>query len=439
MIVHQPSPKSLNRRWILIKNIEKNLKKNEVLTYFLFIAMLFVFLFPPMLEQLSIYRYVRLTQTGLTLVFVVIYLFFMKKNKYINLLFTFFVIYGLASLFNERYYPLVIFYITNVSALILFLYWAKGINLNLLLEAFSDLSLIYLTIHALSLLVFPTGVSAMISHNDREKPLFFLGQDNQSTILIIIYAVLVILAFLYERKHAYKPIIASVFAIISLMMSESTTGHLGLFMAMTFFALYFLYKYRHGWLPKKYSKLKLSNRVRSYLPLIGVASVLIINFLFVVVNVQELAASILENLLNNDATISSRSIIWDRGVEMFLQNPLLGYGATANRYIYIERGNMHYSAHNMFLETSLMGGFLILLIFIFMIYLSFQAMNRLKNKDLRFLLSAFMVIFFIMSLVEGYSVKHTFMMLFLPILLEHGQAGDLIIKHNNESMQWRRK
>lgn len=79
---------------------------------------------------------------------------------------------------------------------------------------------------------------------------------------------------------------------------------------------------------------------------------------------QNYFAFFIEGVLNKNVTLSTRTIIWDYALKMVKDSWMFGYGAVANNNRYIFVGEFSFNAHNIILQILLMGGLLLMGIFL---------------------------------------------------------------------------
>ena len=102
---------------------------------------------------------------------------------------------------------------------------------------------------------------------------------------------------------------------------------------------------------------------------------------------QYLASDLIVNTLHKDLTLSHRTIIWDKALEMISDKPILGYGMSDSVNIFTVNhdytGNNNnvwttLSGHNQILQILYYGGIVLLLAFVFLYFVS-CASERRKN------------------------------------------------------------
>lgn len=115
-------------------------------------------------------------------------------------------------------------------------------------------------------------------------------------------------------------------------------------------------------------------------------SYLIFWFLFVVIRIQSLFSSIIEDILQKDLTLTNRTDIWDVALENIKYNFILGHGISesGNHFsiIYFQNGyelSSVLSAHNFGLQMLYEGGFLAIIILLLFMFISIIVKNNFNS------------------------------------------------------------
>ena len=107
---------------------------------------------------------------------------------------------------------------------------------------------------------------------------------------------------------------------------------------------------------------------------------------------------------DNTDSLSIRSQLWHSAIDSFLKQPFVGYGPASGEYV-IKRylGNTLLSSfHNTYLEILVYGGAVFALVHIVVIKKLFNAVSRIKRKDILLyqLIVALLIAYFVYSLFE---------------------------------------
>ena len=88
--------------------------------------------------------------------------------------------------------------------------------------------------------------------------------------------------------------------------------------------------------------------------------------------------SFINNVLSEDQSFVARGTIWGNAIQLILGSPIFGYGSTSGSIVMDNSGVLR-TAHNTFLEISILGGLPVLLLLLTIII---RAVFRLKkSKD----------------------------------------------------------
>ena len=120
-------------------------------------------------------------------------------------------------------------------------------------------------------------------------------------------------------------------------------------------------------------------------------------------------------IFKKDATFSTRTIIWDSALRMIKESPIYGYGGTATKYIMV--GRYVFNCHNILLQIMIMGGAIMIAMFIWMVILAINNTSKIEDKRFQKPYIALLVAFLIMSMTEVYAISLVVFILFLPIII----------------------
>lgn len=120
------------------------------------------------------------------------------------------------------------------------------------------------------------------------------------------------------------------------------------------------------------------------------------------------ATFFIEEVLEKDLSFSDRYSVWQDSFEMIQHSPLTGYGVQDAEWF--EKFFFVKSAHNILYQIQIYGGYILLLIFL---YIIFRAVKRsiTQESELTTYTLEGILIFFFMMIVESYSLAHIFYML----------------------------
>jgi O-antigen ligase len=242
-------------------------------------------------------------------------------------------------------------------------------------------------INFLTILLYPQGM--YIGSNGYYSN-WFLGFKN-----IFILYMLPAMLFSYlnsysKNKISVNTILLSLIIIISIILTNSATGIVGV---LVFFATLILSKVI------KSTKI-LNIKVFSY---IYIASFLAI----VILRLQNLFSFFIVDVLHKDITFTGRTYIWDYVYQFISQKKLLGYGVEnsltrLNKTSYLKS----YHAHNQILEIIYKSGFIGLISFILLAYVSLKQLFKHKQTKQALIISITIFSYFVISLTEAYDYEY---------------------------------
>ena len=390
-------------------NISKtgNIYIRKSLYYLFFLFVQLEFITPDYLGYTSFFRIIRILQHPLTILAFAIYIIYFLRNKFINGIATFvFLFMGITVLKNgnvsiafmnfERCFSIIIYYS--------FLY---KIDRKLFCKCISDYWLILMVLNTALTVIKPDGLLQLKSDfADIDKEYYLLGVSNQ---VMPFYYIGITFNYIFCRNN-YGSNRRIVFLFGCMWISEliymSMTSLMGCLM-FTLGVFCFAVNIKSKLMTKKRQK-KWRNLIVSSIFLIS-----LIYYLVVFIRIQEKFAKIIEVILHKDATLSTRTIIWDEAFNMISNSLLLGYGAADNNNRYIRFGTYSFNAHNLFLQLFLMGGIVLFACFVYIFVISIVSLNKCNDSKLKGFILTLTITFLFTSLSEVYTMSLVFIVFFI--------------------------
>lgn len=254
-------------------------------------------------------------------------------------------------------------------------------NLKVFLKSLSFIIFSYIIINFITMLLFPNGIINL----DGMTPVFFLGNDNTTTLTLVLGTLFIMIkSFYYHKKMDYVCWLSIVLVTIMYFRNWSVTSLLS--MLLLIFFVIFIYK--------KNIKEKIFN-YRNYI-IIG----LILFLLIVVFRVQNNFKDIIENVLKKSVDFTGRTAIWDRCIEFIKQNPILGLGTDNFELRLNNIGIFH--AHCLYLNILLEGGVVAFLLFYNIFITINRKIKKVKTCEIKKMISFAFLIYFVSGIVEVY-------------------------------------
>ncbi len=249
------------------------------------------------------------------------------------------------------------------------------------LNSLSRILFSYIVLDFITMILFPQG----IFNPDGFTPVFFLGNDNTTTIMVTLGILFIwFRAVFYKNRLDKMSIISLVLALIIYLKNWSVTALIGVFMVIIY--LIFLYKRNKNG--------KLFN-YRNYV-IFGI----ILFLLIVVFRIQNNFQVFIEGFLHKSVTFTGRTQIWDNCFYYIKNNLILGLGVQE----FEVRGKLIsiFHAHCTYLNVLLEGGILGFILFfnIFMVVL--KKIKKIKANELLNILSFGIFIYLFVGIVEVY-------------------------------------
>ena len=265
---------------------------------------------------------------------------------------------------------------------------------------------IYNILNLLSILVYPNGLYdargigefGITAFGNMTTAYYFLGYQKGHIFFQLSACGFSLLFELLTKKNIDSYFYLNlVISIISSIVMMSVSGTIVL-LIVGFLLLKCMYKIFH---------------MVSLLRIIGLVFLVWVSI--VVLRIQEFFTNIL-GLVGKDLTLTGRTIVWDVGIEKFLENPLTGLGIISSERAY---DLFHFgvgSVHSLFLEVLFYGGVLagscFMLLLLIIIYNSnlLDKSNMKVSYGLKVIISAFLVLFLFNS-----GQQKTFLYLFMVL------------------------
>lgn len=134
----------------------------------------------------------------------------------------------------------------------------------------------------------------------------------------------------------------------------------------------------------------------------------------VVFRIQNIFSVFIENILRKTLSFTGRTDLWDTVIQFVKESPFIGYGIQDTVVTTTRLGfNWASHAHNMFLQQLYTGGIPQFLLYIYLIYLSYKALNYYSDKFQIQGCAIILFVFLIMCLMEVYSSSFIFLLYYL--------------------------
>lgn len=269
---------------------------------------------------------------------------------------------------------------------------------------------IILWLNCILIAFFQEGLVFVLGGAGRFNRIFLLGQTNQLSIFFAFEVILVVCNCFVQKKLsiAYLMFTLGFWPVSFAVLGTTNRSMTGTIAGVLFIIGYLLYKL----LP--FLVRKIVNPV---------ASTVLIIILFVSLTrllALESVSHFIQDVLNKDVTLSERTTIWAQ-VYVVLSNVkalIFGMGeATGGAYITIWTGHT-FSAHNIILQILLLGGLILLAIFIVLVVKTIKSIGSIRNVKAKAALSICLFIFFLINMLEVYYYPMVFLTLY--ILYETG-------------------
>lgn len=276
----------------------------------------------------------------------------------------------------------------NSAALTLLINYMSEKDCEVFYLSFNNLLVILILINFVSILLFPSG---LYIDNNGYKDNWFLGFKNIH-ILFIMPAIIVniISSYLKKGKLTFSNYLFIFICLISLILSNSSTSILGIFILFIYLILKNLIN--------RFNFINVKTLTITYLMTF---------FGVIIFKIQNALSFIFVDILHKDLTFTGRTKVWADAIDLIGQRPLLGYGMEY-RFIRLTRSPDFpvYHAHNEMLEIVYKTGLFGFISFIVFFIESVKKLYVNRDNEIVKILTFILFVFLIMMLTEAYSLEN---------------------------------
>lgn len=235
--------------------------------------------------------------------------------------------------------------------------------------------------NTISFIVFPNGLAQT---EFLGTPIYMLGIDNRFAFTYIPGLCVIGTYELLKNKKIGKITILYFIITFGTLIYFWSAGAL---LVEALFIIYFIFIYK--------MKISISPKIYFVIAVLGFIAL-------VFLRIQNVFSFLIVDLLHKDLTLSSRTLIWDRVIEIIEQNKMLGIGIQGSD----EMHNMitAYHSHCDFLNILLQSGFCGLGMYWVILYNGFGNLSKYKNNSITQLISFSIGIILVMLLVDTFDI-----------------------------------
>ena len=262
-----------------------------------------------------------------------------------------------------------------------------------------------LWLNCILIVVFPDGLLSILGGAGRFIPIYFIGQTNQLSIFFVFEVILVACNYCVQKKLslAYLLFTLGPWPVSFVVLGSSNRSMTGTIAGALLIIGYLLYKF----LPFAVRKIAT--------PVVSTVLIIILFVGLTRILAMESVSRFIQDVLNKDVTLSERTTIWEQAYIALsdIKAFIFGMGeATGGAYITIWTGHT-FSAHNIILQVMLLGGIVLLTIFIVPIIKTIKIIGSLSDIRAKAVLSICMFVFFLMNMLEVYYYPMVFLTLYI--------------------------
>ncbi len=318
---------------------------------------------------------------------VIILFLILKRKKYskiMNYILLYFGILIISTFLNKGEISASFFLSLRVLISCLIVDYGLKTQTKVFLNSFEFLLSILVYLNFLSIILFRRGLYVSgIGYTEN----WILGYKNLH-ILYILPAILVsfVNSSYSKDQFSFRCYFLLLISILSLIIVNSSTSLIGVFLVL----FYLIFRQ----MVNKRSFFHIKNYVVLYITL----------FMSIVIfRVQNLFRFLIVNVLHKDLTLTGRTYIWDYVITFIQRKKMLGYGME-NSMLRLNKTNYwrSYHAHDQLLEIVYKTGFIGLVVYFMIMYVSLKELYLYRSYPIVKLISIIVFSYFIMMLTEFY-------------------------------------
>lgn len=260
-------------------------------------------------------------------------------------------------------------------------------HMSRMLRAMSNSFIIMIVINTIGEIVLPNGFFSELTVDggywQQWTSIYFLGNDNTFALQYMCYlGVIIIDDYINNEKITFRTIASVIICDISVLFVWTGSGIVAC-LGLTVILLMAHWNI-------------LDQKYLNYKVLIPIYVVL---FVLVVWNQNTgILSFLIQNILNKDITLSGRTLVWPEYISLIMDKPLLGHGIAVTEYF--EFSGRARSTHNQFLQILLYGGFVSLLGYFSLIWMSLKKQYDNRHEMIGTVLTWLVLIILFCFMVE---------------------------------------
>ena len=250
--------------------------------------------------------------------------------------------------------------------------------------------LIYLNL--LTMLIYPNGMATVTLVHWTTSNIWLLGMDN-SQMPYFVFAITVAVLRSYYSYNQVRLSVRSLCLVLACIVTVTIRWQATIVVGLFMICLFLLF-------PGIFEKMRLLN-IRTYICIVGVFFVV-----FVILQLQENFAFIIENILKKSISFSGRTTIWKNALNTIAQKPWFGYGSQSFEFAWGHLGQLH--AHNKYFNVLYEGGIFQMAFFLGTHVLAAKALLKNREHQIVGFLSIALFSMMIMFQIERYGMSLCF-------------------------------
>ena len=256
----------------------------------------------------------------------------------------------------------------SMSAYVIIFDLGMKYSKNTLIKSLTILLSFLVIINFVAILIYNSGLPADLYFNNFLNPLFFMTLDNGTALFLLFYLTIVFLKD-YTKKINLEKFgwFMSIISILSAILSGSSTAILAVIIYFTSIKI------------ESVKGIRIVKNYRRWVLLYGIVFSMIM-----FARNSKILSFILISIFGKNASYTGRDYLWAEAYKMIEKSPYIGFGRISSDYLSVWGG--YFSSHNFVLELLLQGGYVALIIFIFIVIMALVKLQSNKfSKSIKVL------------------------------------------------------
>lgn len=259
-----------------------------------------------------------------------------------------------------------------------------------------------ITINFATQLIYHDGIEYNYSLYGAINGIWFLGQSNSIIAFVLVAVVMNLIVYEFDRKK--ENIIFIVISCISILLADSATASVGVFLVLLIYAIV-----KSFFIPGGIKKM-INSKI-----LFSIA--ICITVIFLIIGNISIFSKIIVDVLKKDLTLTTRTIVWQKVIPAIAEKPICGYG-----FPYIDQFRNRFGVshqHDFYLHIMYQGGICSLLPFLRNVIIAGRQLDSSDSNESKIIIAgifAFLIMFISEVYDESLYILPFYLLLSIPLI-----------------------